>query len=151
MKQKIFAIVGIVLLSIFGISIYQEFMANHTYYQAMLTARANRKLVIRAIIAAVIPILYIIKSKRFFIKKFFLFIIPVSLLIFTTAFAVIRDGLAGGSASFIILLINTLLIYFLGIYIILGLAAFGKWISHTFIKFKETRRQEMLINFGIGL
>ncbi|MEI6118697.1 MAG: hypothetical protein WCP92_05750 [bacterium] len=45
------------------------------------------------------------------------------------------------------MIINTLLLYFLGMYFILGLTAFGTWISKTYIKFKETRRQEMLINF----
>lgn len=44
MKQKIFLIIGILLLSFFGVSIYNEFMANHTYYQSMLAGRANRKL-----------------------------------------------------------------------------------------------------------
>lgn len=48
-------------------------------------------------------------------------------------------------------MINSLLIYFLGIYTILGLTALGTWISKKRIAFKETRRQEMVINFGIGL
>jgi hypothetical protein len=48
-------------------------------------------------------------------------------------------------------MINTLLIYFLGIYTLLGLTALGTFISKKYIQFKETRRQEMVINFGIGL
>ncbi len=151
MKQKIFLIVGIILLSIFGVSIYNEFMANHTYYQTMLTSRVNRKLVIWAIVSVAIPIVYIIRSKIFSVKKFFLYILPATVLVFTTAFTLVKDSIIGGSAGFIILMVNTLLLYFLSLYFILGITAFGTRISTKYIKFKETRRQEMLINFWIGL
>jgi hypothetical protein len=36
-------------------------------------------------------------------------------------------------------------------YFILGVLAFGTWISNKWIKFKELRWQEMFLNFGIGL
>lgn len=119
MKQKIFLIIGIVLLSIFGISIYREFMANHTYYTTMLASRANRKLVIRGLISVAIPIAYIIRSKVFSVKKFFLYIIPITLIVFTTAFTLVKDSIIGGSAGYIILIINTLLLYFLSMYVVL--------------------------------
>lgn len=93
MKQKIFLIVFILLLSVFGVSIYNEFMANHTYYQDMLASWTNRKLVIRAIGAVAIPLLYIIKAKTFSVKKFFLYYIPASLLVYTTAFVVVKDSI----------------------------------------------------------
>lgn len=147
MKQKIFLIIGILLLSFFGVSIYNEFMANHTYYQTMLASWVNRKLFIRAIVAVCIPLLYIVKGKLFSVKKFFMYIIPVTLLLYTTVFVVVKDAIIGGSAGWIILMINTLLIYFLGMYAIVGLTAFGTWISKMYIKFKEIRRQEMVINF----
>lgn len=98
MKQKIFLIIGILLLSFFGVSIFNEFMANHTYYQGMLASRANRKLVIRSIIAVLIPLLYIIRAKVFSVKKFFLYIIPITLMLYTTMFIVIKDTIIGGSA-----------------------------------------------------
>jgi hypothetical protein len=126
-------------------------MANHTYYQTRLASWPNWKLCIRAIIAAVIPIMYIIRSKVFSVKKFFLYVLPGALMLFAAAFAMVKEGIIGGSAGFIILMVNTLLLYFLSIYIIRGLTAFGTWISNKYIHFKETRRQEMLINFGIGL
>lgn len=119
MKQKIFLIIGILLLSIFGISIYNEFMANHTYYQTMLASRVNRKLVIWSIVAVCIPIMYIIRSKIFSVKKFFFYIIPITLIVFTTAFTLVKDSIIGGSAGFIILMLNTLILYFLSIYFIL--------------------------------
>ena len=151
MKQKILLVIGILLLSFFGVSIYNEFMANHTYYQWMLASRVNRKLVIRSIIAVCIPIAYIIRSKVFSVKRFFMYIIPLTLIVFTTAFTVIKDSIIGWSAGFIILVLNTLILYFLGMYFVLGITAFGTRISKTYIKFKETRRQEMLINFWIWL
>jgi len=91
MKQKIFLIIGILLLSFFGVSIYNEFMANHTYYQTMLASWDNRKLVIRSIIAVCIPIAYIIRSKVFSVKRFFIYIIPLTLMVYTTAFTLIKD------------------------------------------------------------
>lgn len=93
MKQKIFLIIGILLLSFFGVSIYQEFMANHTYYHAMLASRENRKLFIRSIIAVCIPLAYIIRSKVFSVKKFFMYIIPITLMLYTTVFIVIKDSI----------------------------------------------------------
>jgi len=63
----------------------------------------------------------------------------------------IKDSIVWWSAGFIILALNTLILYFLGMYAILGITAFGTRISKTFIKFKETRRQEMLINFWMGI
>lgn len=147
MKQKIFLVIGILLLSFFGVSIYNEFMANHTYYNSMFANRTNRKLFIGAIIAVCIPLFYIVRSKIFSVKKFFLYIIPLTLLLYSAVFVMFKDSIIGGSAGFLILMINTLLIYFLGMYAIVGLTAFGTRISKIRIKFKEIRRQEMLINF----
>ena len=80
-----------------------------------------------------------------------MYILPLALIVHTVAFTIIKDNIIGWSAGLIILIINTLIIYFLGMYFILGLAAFGTRISKKYIKFKETRRQEMLINFWLGL
>lgn len=83
----------------------------------------------------------------FSLKRFFVYILPLALIVFTTAFTLIKDNIIGGSAGFIILVLNTLILYFLGMYVIVGLTAFGTRISKKYIKFKETRRQEMLLNF----
>ena len=95
MKQKIFLIITILLLSVFGVSIYNEFMTNHTYYQTMLASRANWKLVIWGIGAVCIPIAYIIRSKVFSVKKFFVYIIPITLVVFTISFTMIKDSIVG--------------------------------------------------------
>ena len=88
--KKIFLIIGIVLLSIFGISIFQEFIANHTYYGSMLASWDNRKLIIRALLSSAIPLRYILKSKTFNMKKFFVWILPLGLIVFSVALAVVK-------------------------------------------------------------
>ena len=149
--KKFFLILGIVVLSLFGISVFTEFMANHTYYNDMLASRDNWKLIIWAVIACSIPLYYVTKAKVFSLKKFFVWILPAALLLFSVAHTMIKEGIVGGSAGFIILCINSLLLYFLWMYFILGIFAFGSRISQKIIAFKEHRWQEMIINFGIGL
>jgi len=56
-----------------------------------------------------------------------------------------------GMWGLVMLIISTLLLFALGAYFIIGSLAFGSWISKKVIKFKEHGRQEMLLNFGIGL
>lgn len=102
MKQKIFLIIGILLLSVFGITIYNEFIANHAYYftaaPKIVANWANRKLFLWTIVAVGLPLLYIIRAKIFSVKRFFMFILPVSLLMYTTIFVVVKDTIIGGSA-----------------------------------------------------
>lgn len=95
MKQKIFLVIAILLLSFFGVSIYNEFMLNHTYYQTMFASWVNWKLVIWSVIAVCIPIVYIIRAKIFSVKKFFVYVIPVTLILYTIAFTVIKDSIMG--------------------------------------------------------
>ena len=149
--KKIFLIIGIVLLSIFGISIFQEFMANHTYYSTMLASWDNWKIVIWALIATAIPLRYIIKAKAFSLKKFFIWILPAALLLFSVAHTMVKDSIMWWPAGFLILCVNSLLLYFLGMYFILGVLSLGTRISDKWIKFRENRRQEMIINFGLGI
>jgi len=91
--KKVFLIIGIVILSIFGISIFQEFMVNHTYYSTMLATWSNRNLIIRAIIASAIPLRYILKSKIFSLKRFFIRILPLGLIVFSVAHTIIKGGI----------------------------------------------------------
>ncbi len=150
MKQKIFLALSIFLLTILGVSVYSEFMANHSYYNDMFQSRNNRKMIIWMTISALIPLGYIFWSKAFSAKSFFLKWIPAGLVFSSTAFLLIKESIFG-STWFLILCFNTLLIYAIGAYFLWGLLSIGTWISDKRIKFSETRRQEMAINFGIGL
>ncbi|MFA5748226.1 MAG: hypothetical protein WC872_03900 [Candidatus Absconditabacterales bacterium] len=151
MKQKVFLIILIAILSIGGISIFKEFLANHTYYNQMLNSGVNWKLFVWAIVSSLIPIYYILKSKKFSLKTFMIRILPAGLLLFGVAHTIIKESIVGGSAGFIIFCINNLILYFLGMYFVLGVLSLGTWISNKILKFKEIRRQEMFINFGIGI
>ncbi len=151
MKQKIFLLLGLVIVGFFEVSIYQEFMANHTYYQWMLASWTNWKLFLATITTVLLPLWYIFKKRTFSVKQFFVYILPMTIAIYTTLFVSIKDTIIWWSTGWIILMVNTLLIYFLGMYIILGLTAFGTRLSQKFIRFSQIRWQEMLLNFGIGL
>ena len=118
MKQKIFLGIVILLLSIFGVSIFNEFMANHTYYNSMFSDGNNWKLIVRCLIAAGIPIAYILRSSKFSLKTFLTWMLPLGLLVFSAAHVSVKEQIFG-SQGFLLLCLNTLIIYGLGIYFIL--------------------------------
>jgi len=132
-----------------GVEIYSEYMNNHTYYHGMLKNWDNWKLLIGVIVSAGIPLLVIILSKRFSLKWFI-----VSLLAWLFLFSLIHIGVKAEImwvGGFVVLLINTILLFAISVYFILGSLAFGTWVSDKILKFKENRWQEMFINFGIWL
>jgi hypothetical protein len=110
MKQKIFLGLGIFLLTILGVSVYSEFMANHTYYNDMFKSRDNRKMIIWMAISAFVPLAYIFWSKNFSAKNFLLKWIPAGLVVSSTSFLLIKESIFG-STGLIILCFNTLLVY----------------------------------------
>ncbi|MFZ2150417.1 MAG: hypothetical protein WAZ12_04565 [Candidatus Absconditicoccaceae bacterium] len=148
MKQKIFLGIIVIILIIFGVGIFNEYWINHTYYATMLGSKENWKLFIGVIVSSLIPIYYLYKAKVFSLKKFIIYIV-VGLLLFSVIHVMIKDTILGG--GFVILLINNIIIFALGAYFITGTLSLGTWISNKIIKFQETRRQEMFLNFGIGL
>ncbi|HRU50281.1 MAG TPA: hypothetical protein P5155_02135 [Candidatus Absconditabacterales bacterium] len=148
LTQKIFLIIMLIVLVVFGVEIYSEFMVNHTYYNTMFASWENWKTVVAAIIAAGVPVLYLIINKSFSLKKFIIYLVS-GLLLFSLLHIRIKDGLVG--SGFIIYIINNLLLFVLGAYFIVGTLALGKFISKLIIKFKENRIQELFLNFGLGL
>lgn len=150
MKQKIFLSIGILLCSIVGFSIYNEFMANHAYYYTMFGDRNNWKIIIRWIIALMIPLWYILKNKNFSLKKFLISRLPIWLTVFGIAHTIIKEGIIW-SSWFVMLIINILLLYFLGIYLIIGVTAVWHMINKLRVRLPQKRIQELFISFGIGL
>ena len=148
LTQKIFLIIMLVVLVVFWVEIYSEFMVNHTYYNSMFASWENWKTVIAAIIAAWIPVLYLIINKSFSLKKFIIYLVS-GLLLFSLLHIRIKDGLVW--SGFIIYIINNLLLFVLWAYFIVWTLALGKFISKLIIKFKENRIQELFLNFGLGL
>lgn len=148
LTQKIFLIIMLIVLVVFWVEIYSEFMINHTYYNSMFASWENWKTVIAAIIAAWIPVLYLIINKSFSLKKFIIYLVS-GLLLFSLLHIRIKDGLVW--SGFIIYIINNLLLFVLWAYFIVWTLALGKFISKLIIKFKENRIQELFLNFGLGL
>ena len=148
LTQKIFLIIMLIVLVVFWVEIYSEFMVNHTYYNSMFASWENWKTVIAAIIAAWIPVLYLIINKSFSLKKFIIYLVS-GLLLFSLLHIRIKDGLVW--SGFIIYIINNLLLFVLWAYFIVWTLALGKFISKLIIKFKENRIQELFLNFGLGL
>lgn len=61
----------------------------------MFASWVNWKIVIWSIVAVCIPIAYIVRSKIFSLKKFFVYVIPATLILHTIAFTVIKDDIIG--------------------------------------------------------
>lgn len=61
----------------------------------MFASWVNWKIVIRSIIAVAIPIVYIVRAKLFSLKKFFVYVLPVTLIVHTIAFTVLKDDIIG--------------------------------------------------------
>jgi len=148
LTQKIFLIIMLIVLIVFGREIYSEFMAHHTYYNSMFWSWTNWKIVISAIISAWVPILYLIISKEFSLKKFIVYLVSW-LLIFSLLHMWIKDGFVW--SGFVIFIINNLILFTLWAYFIVWTLALWSWLSKMIIKFKENRIQELFLKFGFGL
>ncbi|HRX64250.1 MAG TPA: hypothetical protein P5060_04050 [Candidatus Absconditabacterales bacterium] len=148
LTKKIFLGIMIFVLVVLGVEVFGEFMANHTYYLDMFSNGKNWWIMIGAIVSAFVPVLYLLKNKKFSLKKFTIFLF-VGLLLFSLLHMGIKGGLLG--SGFIIFIINTTILFILGAYFLAGILALGTWLSKLIIKFKENRIQELFLKFGFGL
>lgn len=55
--------VCIVFLCVFGILIFKEYMANHTYYYDMLKNQSNLSIILATLVCAALPTAYISHRK----------------------------------------------------------------------------------------
>ena len=148
LTQKIFLGIMLIVLVIFWAEIYSEFMSNHTYYNSMLASWDNWKIIISAIISAWIPILYLIISKEFSLKKFIIYLVSW-LIAFSLLHMWIKDGFVW--SGFVVFIINNLILFVLWAYFVVWTLALWSWLSKMIIKFKENRIQELFLKFGFGL
>ena len=148
MRQKIFLGIMIFVLTIFGMETFSEFMKNHTYYVDMFNARDNRKIMIWVFVSAAIPVAYLLYNKLFSLKNFMKYI-WIWLLLFTFIHTWVKAEILWW--GFIMIIINTLLMFFIWGYFMLWSLAVWTWMSDKIVKFKEDRVQEMFINFWIWL
>ncbi len=148
LTQKIFLGIMLIVLVIFWAEIYSEFMSNHTYYNSMFASWSNWKIIISAIISGWIPILYLIISKQFSLKKFIIYLVSW-LLVFSLLHMWIKDGFVW--SGFVVFIINNLILFVLWAYFVVWTLALWSWLSKMIIKFKENRIQELFLKFGFGL
>lgn len=124
-------------------------MPNHQYYSSMFASSANRWLLIRWIISAIIPLSYIIYSKSLNLKNLLITTV-VGLFLYSISFVAIKDD-SLNVAWFVILLINVLIIFGLWLYSVIARTAVWSWIMQKVVKISTTRRQDMLLSFGLWL
>lgn len=133
-------------LVVFGIEIFSGYMATHPYYHQMLSQGAHRWMIVWALVASALPILYLLYYRKFALKKF-LRRLFFGVVFFGIAHVILKDGFVfSGLIPFVI---NMLILFVMGAYFIGGSLALGTFLSQRFLKFKEHRREEMLINFGL--
>ena len=146
--KNVFLWLMIAVMLIFGMEIFREFMANHTYYNKMFADRANRKVVIWALISTLLPVLYLLKSKKFSLWKFTIFLFLWALLFWFINLWIKKSFITSWA---IIYIINELLLFTLWAWFLVWTLAFWTRLSKLIFKFKENRIQEMFLNFWIWL
>jgi hypothetical protein len=148
MKQKIFLWLLLVLLLVGGRSMLSSFMVNHQYYNTMFSSMANWWMIIWAIAAAIIPVGYIIYSKKITIKYLAISLL-LWLLVFGAAFVGVKGDLTG--AGLILLMINITILFALGIYSMVAWTAAGSWLVRRLFWLDLSKWQNMFLAFWMGM
>lgn len=125
-----------------------SFLANHTYYQTMLSTWQNRGLFISALIIAVIPIIYLLKTSNFTLKKRLILLLS-AITLFWLFHSIIKGWLIGFWR--IVTMFHTALLVCIWAYTITWCFALWSIIEKKLIKFTQHRRQELFLTFGIWL
>ena len=136
---------------------YRSFKAyrwEHLYYDTIVSSYQNWWIVFAAIACAFIfPILYFIVCSKVNLKK-----LIVRLWLWAWTFwllhSIIKLIWSWTRVMWfwnLIIIFHTLLLFFLWVYLICGFAALWSWIERKIVKFKQWRRQEMLLSFWIWL
>ncbi len=114
----------------------------------MLANRDNWKIFIAALILGALPLLYAIFSSNFSWKKGLW-----SLFASIAGFGLVHSRVKAETVSLgrFIMIVNFALLFFLGVYLILGTLSLGSLIERTLIKFRNFGWQELFLTFGIGL
>lgn len=147
--STIFFVLLLLFLVIFGIDFFVEYLGNHEYYTTIFNTWVNWEIFLFALLFWLFPIAYILFTKKFSLKHF-LIALWLALSLFWVAHSSIKAGIVGMS-GFFMNIINTTILYTLGIYLIGSLYTLGEWLASMFIRFKQLRFQEIFINFWLGL
>ena len=147
--KNVFLCLMIAVILFFGVEIFREFMANHTYYNSMFTSGTNWWVVICALLSTIPPVAYLFfKNKKFSIWVFSIFLFAWALLFWFLNLCIKKSLI---SYWVFMYFINELLLFLLWAWFLVWTLAFWTWLSKLIFKFKENRIQEMFLNFWIWL
>lgn len=152
--QKVFLCIMIAVMLFFWREIFNEFMANHTYYLDMFgiwsgKISPNWWTVLGAILSSVPPVGYLLfKNKKFSMWIFSIFLFMWILLFW---FITLWIKWAFIPSWTIIYIVNLLVLFVFWAYFLVWTLAFGTRLSKLIFKFKENRIQELFLNFWIWL
>lgn len=146
--KNVFLCLMVAVMLIFWMEIFREFMTNHTYYNTMFADRTNRKVVIWALIASLVPIFYLLKDKKISLWKFTIWLFTWALLFGFLNLWIKKSFISSWA---IIYIVNELLLFVFWAWFLVWTLAFGTRLSKLIFKFKENRIQEMFLNFWIWL
>ena len=147
--KNVFLCLMIAVILIFWIGIFNEFMANHTYYSEMFSTRSNWSVTIWALLSTIPPITFLLyKNKKFSVWAFAIFLFAWALM-FWFLNLWIKDSLI--PSWILIYIINELVLFLLWAWFLIWTLAFWTRLSKLIFKFKENRIQEMFLNFWIWL
>ena len=151
--KKYLSLVGILLLILIVWYLwYRSFIAywwEHQYYNEILSSRTNWWVVIAAVISAcVFPLVYRLSASKIQLKK-----LVLRLGVWAWVFWLVHSLIKWDPIEFwnVIVIFNTILLFALWIYLICWFAALWSWIERRFVKFKQIRRQEILLSFGLWM
>lgn len=144
----------ILVILVFGVEIFREFMTNHTYYLDMFGVwsgkiSSNWLVTIGALISCALPISYLMfRNKKFSIWKFSLFLFFWALLFWFINLWLKKSFIASWALIYVI---NEFFLFVLWAWFLVWILAFWTWLSKLIFKFNENRIQELFLNFWIWL
>lgn len=123
-----------------------------SYYRSMLSDKVNRGIFISAIVCSLFPILYLICGKHFKLKKLMIYLV-IGLALFALLHSFLKGGADYHPVGFgrFITIFNTLVLFALGSFTLVGFLSVGSWITRKVTPFTQHRWQELLLTLGIGM
>lgn len=113
-----------IVLTIFGLMIFWEFMWEHQYYNNMFADATNWALIGSALISALIPWTYLTYTKKYSLSALIKWI-GWGLVFFSVMHVLIKDALIG--SGLLMLIINVLLLFSLSIFFVVAMTALGSF------------------------
>lgn len=128
---------------------FSAFMAQHSYYNNMLSNSSGWRMIVKGILFSAIPALYVAYAKNI-TRKWVGRAMLIGTILFARAHVWYKSDIMGTGGAMMIA-INTAVLVSLLAYVIIALLSLWTRINEKTVKFKEHTLTEMLLVFGIGL